>query len=442
MSDTSPILGLPYLQPSQAQKHVTHNEALQVLDMVTQLVVEAFDAETPPSVAEEGAVYALGGAPTGVWAGHPDALAIWRATAWSFLMPAPGWRAWGKTDGDFRVWDGAGWAPVEAKTQDIDGLGINTHSDTQNRFAVRAEATLLTHEGAGHQLKLNKASAGDTASLLFQSNWTGYAEMGLSGSEAFSIKVSPDGNSWTEALVFDGATGGVTGAAVQSDATDMTEGRLMGVGAFGLGAQTPMELVDLDDATLPSGLYRTGVATANIASLPSSEGVLQVQSWDGVIVHQAWTSNATGETYRRVRQGGAWADWDRQIGNSAILGTVEEVGGLPTGAILERGENGHGAYVRFADGSQICHATVAVDVTSTATQSFDFAASFAAPPSVSFAHRSADPNAALYFANIQAVSGLAGVSQHWTVRLVSSGTSSDPASDAEKLVLTAIGRWF
>ncbi len=51
MSDTSPILGLPYLQPSQAQKHVTHNEALQVLDVVTQLVVEAFDADTPPTVA-------------------------------------------------------------------------------------------------------------------------------------------------------------------------------------------------------------------------------------------------------------------------------------------------------------------------------------------------------------------------------------------------------
>ena len=442
MSDTSPILGLPYLQPAQAQKHVTHNEALQVLDMVTQLVVEAFDAENPPSVAEEGTVYALGGAPTGVWAGHPEALAVWRATAWSFLIPAPGWRAWGKAEGDFRVWDGAGWVPVEAKTQGIDGLGINTHSDAQNRLAVRAVATLLTHEGSGHQLKINKAGAGDTASLLFQSNWAGYAEMGLSGSEAFSIKVTPDGSAWTEALVFDGATGCVTGAAVQSDATDMTEGRLMGVGAFGLGAQAPVEVTDLDDATLPSGFYRTGVATANIASLPSSGGVLQVQCWDGGVVHQAWTCNATGETYRRVRQGGAWADWDRQIGRSAILGTVEEVGGLPTGAILERGENGNGAYVRFADGTQICNATVAVDVTSTAMQTFDFAASFAVAPSVSFAHRSANPNPGLYFANIQAVSGLAGSSQHWTVRLASAGTSSDPASDSEKLTLTAIGRWF
>ncbi|MBR9843625.1 MAG: DUF2793 domain-containing protein, partial [Rhodobacteraceae bacterium] len=179
MSENSPILGLPYMQPSQAQKHVTHNEALQTLDMVTQLVVEAFDADTPPTVAEEGAVYALSSAPSGAWAGHGNELAIWRATAWSFVTPAPGWRAWGKAAGDFRVWDGSAWIPVEAKTQNLDGLGIQTNSDAYNRLAVRAPSTLLTHEGAGHQLKINKASEADTASLLFQSNWTGYAEMGL-----------------------------------------------------------------------------------------------------------------------------------------------------------------------------------------------------------------------------------------------------------------------
>lgn len=48
MSDTSAILGLPYLMPSQAQKHVTHNEALARLDLLVQLRVEALEAETPP----------------------------------------------------------------------------------------------------------------------------------------------------------------------------------------------------------------------------------------------------------------------------------------------------------------------------------------------------------------------------------------------------------
>gem|GEM_PF-3581567 len=37
-----------------------------------------------------------------------------------------------------------------------------------------------------------------------------------------------------------------------------------------------------------------------------------------------------------------------------ILGTVSQSGGVPTGAIIERGSNANGEYVRFADGTQIC----------------------------------------------------------------------------------------
>ncbi len=48
MTDTSAKLSLPYLQPSQAQKHVTHNEALRVLDLVTQLSVLTDDQPAPP----------------------------------------------------------------------------------------------------------------------------------------------------------------------------------------------------------------------------------------------------------------------------------------------------------------------------------------------------------------------------------------------------------
>ena len=37
-----------------------------------------------------------------------------------------------------------------------------------------------------------------------------------------------------------------------------------------------------------------------------------------------------------------------------VLGTVSQLGGVPTGAIIERGSNANGEYVRFADGTQIC----------------------------------------------------------------------------------------
>ena len=37
-----------------------------------------------------------------------------------------------------------------------------------------------------------------------------------------------------------------------------------------------------------------------------------------------------------------------------ILGTVSQVNGVPTGAVIERGTNANGNYVKFADGTMIC----------------------------------------------------------------------------------------
>jgi len=42
-------------------------------------------------------------------------------------------------------------------------------------------------------------------------------------------------------------------------------------------------------------------------------------------------------------------------GKSNILGTVSQSSGVPTGAIIERGSNVNGEYVKYADGTMICH---------------------------------------------------------------------------------------
>ena len=82
----------------------------------------------------------------------------------------------------------------------LPGVGINATSDATNRLTVASTATLLNHDGAGHQVKINKAGAGNTASLLYQTGFSGRAEMGLAGNDDFSIKVSADGGSWFTAL--------------------------------------------------------------------------------------------------------------------------------------------------------------------------------------------------------------------------------------------------
>ncbi len=227
MSQTSPRLNLPFIQPAQAQKHVTHNEALRQLDLVVQLTLTSLNATTPPAAPTQGEIHALGASPTGAWSGQAGNLAAWIDNGWFFVSPVEGWRAWDSASDQMKVWDGSDWIDPQVDTQNLAGVGVATNSDSTNRLSVRSPATLFSHDGGGHQLKINKASAGDTASLLFQSNWTGHAEMGLSGDTGFTVKVSPDGGSWTEAMRFDPTSGVVSGAAVQSSADDISTGRLM-----------------------------------------------------------------------------------------------------------------------------------------------------------------------------------------------------------------------
>lgn len=203
MSDISPRLELPLLQPAQAQKHVTHNEALRVLDILVQLTVVEFDATTPPASPVEGDVYAVGTGATGAWAGSAGLLAVYVDAGWQFHVPSAGWYATQASSAEMRVFDGTTWTGLSgatASTENLAGVGINTVSDLTNRLSVSSPASLFSHEGTGHQLKINKAAVADTGSILFQTAFSGRAEFGLAGNDDFSIKLSADGSAWDEAV--------------------------------------------------------------------------------------------------------------------------------------------------------------------------------------------------------------------------------------------------
>jgi hypothetical protein len=219
--DETARLSLPLIMPQQAQKHVTHNEALQALDALVQPVVESRTLASPPAAPILGQAYIVPAAATGAWAGHVNEIAAWQSGAWLFYDPAPGWQAYVKADKAILVFDAGSWTALASSgSGGVPTLGINTGADTTNRLAVASPATLLTHAGNGHQLKLNKAAAGDTASLLFQANWSGRAEMGLMGDNAWRLKVSADGSAWVNAMTVDSASGALTLAASLRPATD------------------------------------------------------------------------------------------------------------------------------------------------------------------------------------------------------------------------------
>ncbi len=200
MSETTVNLEMPYILPSQAQKHVTHNEALQKLDAAVQLTFTAI-AAAPPSAPAEGACFAILPAATGEWAGRDGRIAMRQDGAWLYLNPREGWRAWDAQGGRLLVHEDGAWHPLPLPAEmSCETLGVSATADAGNRLAVSSPASLFNHAGNGHQIKVNKAQAADTASLLFQSNWTGFAEMGLAGNNEFSVKVS-DGSNWRNALL-------------------------------------------------------------------------------------------------------------------------------------------------------------------------------------------------------------------------------------------------
>ena len=366
MSNSSANLGLPFILASQAQKHITHNEALQRLDALVQLRLASTDATIPPVDPQPGETHALGVAPTGSWAGQSEMLATWDGSAWAFFAPLPGWRGWDIANARLLAWDGTAWEDAQI-LDNLDHLGINTTADAANRLAVAGDAALFTHGGSDHRLKVNKATAADTASLLFQSGFSGHAEIGLAGDNDIALKVSPDGNAWIDALVIDGASGLPSGEMIQTSATDTTPGRL------------------------------------------------------------------------------ARADHAYSPGN--LLGHVSQSGGVPTGAVVERGSNANGDYVRFADGTQLCwnrDFSVHFSSTSALRSNWTFPAAFSdndyaafiQPTNIAEFNGNQRREVVLYDLNQNQV-----FTTYMHVRVfMQAGLFS--AGDALTVKLSAIGRWF
>ena len=210
MPDDTTILSLPLILPAQAQKHVTHNEALLKLDLMVQLAVINRTLTTPPALPVIGDRHIVAAGATGPWVGQAGRIALFTQAGWQFTQALPGWQAYVMAESQMAFFNGLGWNALSDGPFTVGRLGVSATPDATNRLAVSSPATLLNHAGAGHQLKLNKAVAGDTASLLFQTGFGGRAEMGTAGADDFSVKVSADGSAWSVALVTGAATGEVT----------------------------------------------------------------------------------------------------------------------------------------------------------------------------------------------------------------------------------------
>ncbi|MCJ2008373.1 DUF2793 domain-containing protein [Methylobacterium sp. J-092] len=216
MPDTTQNLALPLIAANQAQKHVTHNEALVQLDALVQLACLDKDLAAPPAAPVEGDRYlVVAAAPTGAWAGLSGQVACFRDGVWVGLAPRPGWLAFVADEGDLYIFTGSAWTSFRAtlaSLQNLARLGIGTAADAVNRLAVKSEAALLSWDdatpGSGSvRLTLNKQAAARDAGLAFQTGFSTRALLGTFGADDVALKVSPDGASFSTALSVSAATG-------------------------------------------------------------------------------------------------------------------------------------------------------------------------------------------------------------------------------------------
>jgi len=214
MSDTTTNLLLPYILAAQAQKHVTHNEALRLLDGLVQLSVLDRDLTAPPGSPADGDRYIVGSGATGDWAGWDLNVAMFTDGAWLRLLPQTGWRVWVEDEELLLVYDGTGWVgTTPSSLQNLALLGLGTTADAANPFSAKLNAALWTAktvaEGGTGDLfyTMNKEAAGDDLGLTLQTNFVTKALVGLFGSDQFRLAVSTDGSTFFDGLIVDNANG-------------------------------------------------------------------------------------------------------------------------------------------------------------------------------------------------------------------------------------------
>jgi hypothetical protein len=106
---TTPNLGLPFILQGQAQKEVTHNEALIRLDALVHGSVRSRTLATPPGSPANGERWIVPAGATGAWAGQAGRIAHWNVNAWAYLTPVTGWRYHVEDERLTVVWTDGQW---------------------------------------------------------------------------------------------------------------------------------------------------------------------------------------------------------------------------------------------------------------------------------------------------------------------------------------------
>lgn len=218
-------------------------------------------------------------------------------------------------------------------------------------------------------------------------------------------------------------------------------GDLMAVGAYGLGSLTGSSLEVSDFNTWrANGIYSGTLSPTNAppgAARAPSFNVGSPTYGTEFVCGNGTDPKADNLLFgRRWRSGSPNSDWVKFFHSRNVLGPVSQSGGVPTGAIIERGSNANGEYFKYAGGMLICETELFVSDWETASfGASSYPAAFSSPPSVAV---SVQDGGVIGFANSRSAM-VVGRGSSWAYDI--DGTGVNGSVYQNTLTLTAIGHW-
>ncbi|WP_372095519.1 DUF2793 domain-containing protein [Tistrella mobilis] len=279
MADATPRLGLPLLAAAQAQKHVTHNEALTVLDVLAQIAVKSRSQTLPPANPAEGDAYLIPFGASGAWAWRDGQLALWTAGGWRFITARDGWVVLVEAEQAFVVRRAGAWTATT--------MLAHSHATTEVTGLDAALATRVSKAGdvitgrldVGQKLVVGDSSAVDAEGLVVRhpTAATVSAHVNAGGEAALALR---EAGSRKGALAWQGgnmrlrtdiaaplvlATQGVDRLTVPADRA-----------ALGIGTAAPAQGLHLAGSAVGLRLQATGGAARSWDLIQTADGHLEV----------------------------------------------------------------------------------------------------------------------------------------------------------------------
>lgn len=157
---TTSRLKMPLITESQAQKHITHNEALQMLDVFVNGSLKSITVTTPPGSPTEGDAYFIPGGGSGDWAAYVGYIAHWFNFQWYFYEVPTNIILYIEDDAAPKRYDGTTW--------NVEGSGGKVYVD-----ASGGNATLTAQQSSADVIQIGGSGSALTLTLdALEKTWT------------------------------------------------------------------------------------------------------------------------------------------------------------------------------------------------------------------------------------------------------------------------------